>query len=254
MTGRHERALDALLLIHALEPILGGSPLPLGTWARALSLASPCKPSGASSAFKTLEAMGLITRTTSGAHPLVMPLKEDGSGAAWMRPGSPGDTVEKGYFVIPHDYWTAGVSATLRMPGKAMLLIMLAETSNEPSFTMAVERAQGWYGISERTAERGYRELDKAGLLLTHIQKVPAPRHPLGMSQVYHRADLQRATRSQARRAGRVAKTAVLSPKAPSPAAETAVLAPPDRRCVTVLRSALPTYRRANGDANAPHR
>jgi hypothetical protein len=41
-----------------------------------------------------------------------------------------------------------------------MLLIMLAETQalTKTAFNMPVERAQEWYGISERTAERGYGE------------------------------------------------------------------------------------------------
>ncbi|GCE40957.1 hypothetical protein Rhow_004600 [Rhodococcus wratislaviensis] len=56
-------------------------------------------------------------------------------------------------------------------------------------FTMAVERAQQWYGISERTAERGYAELLNEGLIQTHIQKVPSPRLSPGvLRKIYHRA------------------------------------------------------------------
>ena len=38
-----------------------------------------------------------------------------------------------------------------------MLLLSLAETQDpkRPSFAMAYERASEWYGVSERTAERG---------------------------------------------------------------------------------------------------
>lgn len=212
VTGRQERALDALLLLHALTPILDGSPLALATWARLLSVTAPCGPKGASAAFDTLVTMGLATRGAAGSRPVVTPLREDGSGATWVRPGSPGDNVDKGYFVLPHDYWTSGLSSRLNMPGKAMLLIMLAETSDKPNFAMAAQRAKDWYGVSERTAERGYGELSAAGLLLVHVQTVAAPKHPLGFAKVYHRAladpysmdsraRLQRSTRTQARRA-----------------------------------------------------
>lgn len=212
VTGRQERALDALLLIHALEPVLEGSPLPLGTWARALSATKPCTSSAASAAFHTLSEWGLIVRGGTKAVPEVRPLMEDGSRQPWHRAGSDPGTVGKGYFVIPHDYWTTGLSAQLRLPGKAMLLIMLAETSKEPSFSMAVERAQEWYGVSERTAERGYVELSKAGLLRVHRQLVADARHPLGRRPVYHRAlvtpfstdaraALQKASRAPAQQA-----------------------------------------------------
>ena len=186
--GRQERALDAFLLLHALRPILTGNPLPLATWGRALSLAKPCDAIGASRAFNYLHSMGLVDRQLGVSAPIIVPLLEDGSGLEWHRSGPSGSEVGKGYFAVPHAYWTGGFASTLKLPGKAMLLIMLAETGQNASFAMAVERASEWYGISERTAERGYNELSAAGLLLVHRQLVADARHPLGRREVYHRA------------------------------------------------------------------
>lgn len=186
--GRQERALEAFLLLHALEPVLEGSPLPLATWARMLSMRAYCTAAGAAAAFATLEHMQLATVAKDGTLPVITPLLEDASGDPWTKPGSIGSDVGKGYFTVPYEYWTSGLAKALRLPGKAMLLIMLAETSKATSFAMAVERAQAWYGISERTAERGYRELSQAGILKVHVQHVADPRHPLGLRQVYHRA------------------------------------------------------------------
>src|SRR4051812_39731452 len=44
--GRHQRALDLLLLVHALQPVLDGTPLKLATWARLLSVKAPCTSTG----------------------------------------------------------------------------------------------------------------------------------------------------------------------------------------------------------------
>lgn len=186
---RQERALDALLLMHALQPILSGSPLPLATWAALMSTRNVCTTSAASKAFTTLVDWKLAVRTPNGRRPILEPLHEDGTGAAWTRPGQD-DEEGPGYFALPHSYWTTGIADQLTLPGKALLLIILAETQDpkHPTFNMAVERAPSWYGISERTAERGYAQLSKLGLLRTKIQKVADPRHPAGRREVYHRA------------------------------------------------------------------
>jgi len=116
-------------------------------------------------------------------------LLEDGTGAPWTKPGVV-DEDGPGYFTLPHAYWTQGYVDRLTMPGKAMLLIMLAETHNpkKPTFVMPVERAHEWYGVSERTAERGYVELGREKLLLVRQIKVKDERHPAGRREIYHRA------------------------------------------------------------------
>ncbi|MFD4433010.1 hypothetical protein [Nocardia sp. NPDC058497] len=189
--NRQERALDAILLVYALQPVLSNSdPLPFGTWAHLLSTRKPCSVTTVSKTFRVLEEFRLTVKTRLGHSTIVTPLMEDGTGKAWSKPGQPTADVDTGgYFAVPHDYWTAGYVDYLRLPGKAMLLIMLKETQGTPAFEMAVERASEWYGISERTAERGYTELSNAGLLDIHVQRVASPRLPPGVRRErYHRA------------------------------------------------------------------
>lgn len=196
VTKRQERALDALLTLYALQPILtADDPLPLGVWSNILSTRTPCGVTTASKTFRFLEDAALLTRTRRGLSTVLTPLREDGTGRPWNRPGMRADDAPSGpiqdgaYFTIPHEYWNDGYIDRLRLPGKAMLLIMLKETQGKPSFEMAVDRAKRYYGISERTAERGYRELNDEKLLLTHIQKTASARLPAGvMREIYHRA------------------------------------------------------------------
>jgi hypothetical protein len=189
VTGRQERPLDAFLLLHAIEPVLDGSPLPLSSWAKMLSRRStPCTSNTASRALDVLAEMNLVLREQVGRRVVITPLLEDGSGNRWVRPGRDAASVGPGYFTIPYDYWTSDLVDQLTLPGKAMLLILLAETSQKPSFAMAIERAQEWYGISERTAERGFQQLGHAGLLLLRRQVVADPRSPTGLRAKWHRA------------------------------------------------------------------
>ena len=189
---RRENALNAFLMVHSLTPVLqrpDAEPLPLQVWARLLSAEAgpPLDDTAVSKMFTTLTNMKLITRETRGQRSAIAPLSEDGSGATWARPGKR-PTWGQGYFILPDEYWLDGYFTKLRMPGKAMLLILLADTQAKPSTVIPIERAQEWYGVSERTAERGYRELDRAGLLLTKRQKVANPEVSGGFHFVYHRA------------------------------------------------------------------
>jgi hypothetical protein len=216
--GKKERAFDALMLLLALEPILDGTPLPLRTWAKMIgSDDRPCSSQSASLAFDTLVDYNLATRGNKGRTVIVAPRLEDGSGAEWDNPGSNRATIGKGYLTIPHAYWTTGLVDRLTFPGKALFLIMLSETTKDQSFAMAAERAPSWYGISERTAERGYKELreqetaEGVPLLLEHPQYKRDARSPTGYRTVVHRAlsapysqaaraELQLTTRNAVRR------------------------------------------------------
>ncbi|WP_084039581.1 hypothetical protein [Demequina sp. NBRC 110053] len=190
VTGRKERALDAFLLLHALQPILEGTPLPLSTWARVLSSKTVWQPGDALRAFRTLEGLRLVSISGGRSRPTIAPLLEDGSGSPWTRPGS--DTTEEGtgYFTIPFEYWTTGLADRLALPGKAVFLITLKETQNpkNPAFNMAYERASDWYGISERSVERGFAELSRENVLLTRTVRKSDARHPLGMRSEHWRA------------------------------------------------------------------
>lgn len=187
---RRETALEALLLLHSLEPVLrNGDPLAMGVWAAMLSEATGhvVSANGASKAFGTLEEMRLVRRIRKGHQTVIKPLAEDGSGADWERTGTRRDAGQ-GYFTLPFAYWTSGFAGRLSLPGKAMLLILLADTNYKSSAQIPIEKVPGWYGVSERTAERGYRQLTQAGLLMTKAQRVASPSVPGGYRIVRHRA------------------------------------------------------------------
>lgn len=190
VSGHHHRPFDALLLLHALEPILRDEPLDARIWARMLSVGTTCTPNAATKAFGTLIELNLVEREKDGRRTVLRPLHEGGRGDAWIKPGLDDQERGPGYFTLPHSYWTDGYAERLTLPGKAMLLIILAETTQlkRPTFVMPVDQARAWYGISERSAERGYSELKRHNLIDIHVQKVAASRHPAGRREVYHRA------------------------------------------------------------------
>jgi hypothetical protein len=194
VTGRKERALDLLLTIHALQPILDGTPLALATWARLLdSEKRPCTTRAVTSTLRVLEEMDLLHTEGPKTAPDIVLHRENGDGALWTkeRPDAASADPGRGFFTVPFHYWTEGTIDRLRLPGKAMFLILLKETQDPAgplTFTMPVERASEWYGISERTAERGYLELSKRLIIRQHVQKIPDARHPAGRKEVHHRA------------------------------------------------------------------
>ncbi len=193
VTGRKERALDLLLTIHALQPILDGEALPIQTWA--LLLGDDVTPRVTNTALKTLQDMNLLEISGKRGTPAITLKRENGDGEPWSNePLTDPATRGRGFFTLPFDYWTTGTIDELSLPGKAMLLVMLRDTQDpngKRTFTMAHERAQEFYGFSERTAERGYFELRRANLLIEHAQLVRAPRHPLGRREEWHRALLK---------------------------------------------------------------
>ncbi len=188
VTGRKERALDMLLSVHALQPILEGSPLHIRTWARLLG--DNVTERAAHSALKVLEDMDLLELGGKRGTPEITLKRMNGDGTPWTK-REDDDQRGRGFFALPFDYWTQNTIDTLTLPGKAMLLVILRDT-NDPNgnqtFVMAHERAQEFYGFSERTAERGYTELRRAQLLREHRRLVPDARHPLGKREEWHRA------------------------------------------------------------------
>lgn len=191
VTSKRENALEAFLLLHALQPVLqNGQPLAMDVWAAMMTRTTRVTHNAASKAFADLVDMHLVKRRREGRLSEVTPLAEDGSGAQWADVGARTrtGTMGQGYFTLPFAYWLEGYSQQLRLPGKAMLLILLADTQVKQHTNIPIEKAQNWYGVSERTAERGYRELRDAGLLLEHRQQLSNPEVPGGHHHVYHRA------------------------------------------------------------------
>jgi len=190
VTGRKERALDLLLTIHALQPILGGEALPIQTWA--LLLGDEVTPRAANTALKTLQEMNLLEISGKRGTPTITLKRENGDGEPWTNePPSDPAVRGRGFFALPFKYWTDGTIDQLSLPGKAMLLVILRDTQDpngKRTFVMAHERAQEFYGFSERTAERGYYELRRQNLLVERSRLVREPKHPLGQREEWHRA------------------------------------------------------------------
>lgn len=190
VNSRNQVALDFYLLLHALQPVLEGTPLPLATWAHIMSVKKPVSATAVTRAVATLQKLDLVVREDDSRTPVIRLLLEDGSCEEYVKPGTT-EEAGPGYFTVPHDYWNTGLSEKLNLPGKAMLLIALAETHspNKLAFTLAVERVPDWYGISERTAERGYRELThEAKVMRIRIRKIADKRHPAKRREEYWRA------------------------------------------------------------------
>lgn len=211
--AKASRTLDLALLVLALEPVLDGTPLPNATWAVLLQgdKQPEIPPTAVSKSWKLLEEKYHLVKRGTRINRLanIAPLCEDGSGEPYTRPGlnAKGTT---GYFTLPHTYWTDGWDQKLSMAGKAMLLVHLAATQKSPTLMMSYEQADEWYGLSERTAERGIQELRRHGLLGERGQKVVEPRSPTRETVRYHRyltgdfsthgrKELQQQTRKETR-------------------------------------------------------
>lgn len=190
VSARQPRALLLYLLLLACELRLSSNRrLPLTTVARMLTTANyPCSPRQARLAIQALETRHLVRASWSGASVELVPLVENGSGTVWDAPiGDDEDPDLQRYFTLPNDFFSDDVLDQLHLPGIAVLLVGLKETSQTAVFSISVERFAQWYGFSERTAERGYRELATAKLMRTHRQFKKDSRMVKGVKSVYHR-------------------------------------------------------------------
>jgi hypothetical protein len=182
VTAHDARALDAYLFVHALasaEP--WNCDYPAGMWVRALGLSSSAAPASARSAvskvMKRLEDRNLVKRGRSGRHASVTLLREDGSGEPYEHPHRAGSDR---WLQLPYAYWQEGHFLGLSLPAKAMLLVSL---SLPDGFYLPSERADDWYGVSPDSADRGLRELRKAGILDSDQQWVKNQRSETGWTE-----------------------------------------------------------------------
>lgn len=191
VTDGQLRALLLYLLVLACEHRLAGNRrLPAQTWARMLTTANyPCSTTQFRKAVSVLEERQLVRARWTGTSVELWPGYENGNGEAWEQPtGADADPDLQRYFTLPNEFFDDAVLDRLRLPGVAMLLVALKETSRDSTFSISVERYAAWYGFSERTAERGYRELADAGLTRTHKQMIKDPRSGRGgLRARYHR-------------------------------------------------------------------
>lgn len=162
-----------------------GSGLAAAVWARALGLWNPTGKTATSAVSKTwlrLESRHLIARERRKRRAHVTMLREDGSGAPYVHPG----TAREVHFKVPHALWTAGPDAehrwyeVLSLPELAVLLIA---RSLGDRFRLPIESANAWYGISADTATRGLHGLVTHGLLEVRTIYKPAPLSPLGYTE-----------------------------------------------------------------------
>ena len=186
VSTRNARALTSYLMVVAATSSAhdeqGWSTThPVRVWARAFGTTLTAEESAASNAVsKTLaklEERRLITRERRGRERQVRLglLREDGSGEPYTRPD--GKALPDRFLRLSHDFWLAGWSETLSLPGIAMLLVALSE---KPGFSLPTEKSPAWYGWSADTAERGLAELHDHGLLHKAARRRLEPLSPSG--------------------------------------------------------------------------
>lgn len=200
-------AFDLELLCLALQPITtDGDHFSNAELANMLSTEDRRRHSPAiSRAWGVLESRALIVREVPPGRTRPGPatlLREDGVGGAWTHPGVDRDAI--GYFSIPRLYWLAGFCDTLKLPGKAMLLILLAETNEPTASTLTHTHAQfsRYFGPSESSVKRGLNDLRDHGILGERWEKRPTRRSSTGQTQVGHywlKSPFSTASRQRAR-------------------------------------------------------
>lgn len=191
---KDRRGLDAFLIILAATSSGGEAgddwttTHPIMVWARAFGTTRNAERSSAANAVSKvmhrLEGHRLIERSRSGRERKIKVklLREDGSGQAYTRPV--GNEASERYLRLDHAYWEQDWQSRLTLPGLAMLLVALCERQG---FTLPAERVPGWYGWSADTAERGFAELEEAGLLdkVKYRRKEPLSTNGYGMVNKY---------------------------------------------------------------------
>lgn len=183
-----KRGLLAFLLVHSI--ISSGAQedgwsttLHIKVWARALGTIETAESEAASNAatkiLTRLVKRNLIERTRAGRERKVKVtlLRPDGSGATYTR--AHGRTEDERFLRLSHRFWFDEWDKKLSLPAIAMLLVAIAEPHR---FKLATEHMQDWYGWSADTAERGFKELAKNGLLHIDQETYPNPVAPDGIS------------------------------------------------------------------------
>lgn len=184
LTGRKHRALMLYLMLMTCWPWLKDrkSPLEGAVWVRALtsddSGALTWSPSTLSQAWSQLEDLNLITRQREGRLARVTPRREDAEGA-YEAPAGESNPVDR-YFVLPDDFWRTGLFAKLSFPGLVVLLVFLKETNGKEKVHLTYDNFNDWYGISQKSAQKGIEDLENLKLLTRDEQVVPAPLSGIG--------------------------------------------------------------------------
>jgi len=170
VAGRRALGLDLWTLLHAVAAKEDWDvAAPAMVWARALGLsATAASETTISRNWDWLEERRLVRSERERRMRKVFLLREDGSGRSFERPSGK----ERGFFRLPYAYFRQGWNRELKLPGKATLLVCLAQ---KPIFSLRTEHAAGWYGISADTLQRGLDELRDLGLLQIWRRPKTAP-------------------------------------------------------------------------------
>lgn len=188
--ARQPRALRAYLMLLMSWSALDRRPVPLeaAVWARALSPDPPAPPWPASAMSRVWATLAepphrLIAKERKARLVRLAPRKENGR-APYTRP-RPDESANPGekFFVLPDAFWLEGWHQELRLPGVAMLLILLQGTTGRDEAWMSPEHAEEWYGIAEKTMRNGLEELRAAGLMVERREWVTEPLSPIGKTQ-----------------------------------------------------------------------
>ncbi|MGW0025321.1 hypothetical protein [Rhodococcus sp. NPDC003383] len=178
--GRELNAYLALLMNHSQIVKQADQPWPAAVWARALSSSeTELLPNSAiSRIWKNLEEHKLIERSRVWKRTLVLP-RDESTKKKYARPRpdlvSEDQRPHENYFILPSAYWTDRWHTELDLPARAVLLIMLHGTSSKDDTYLPYEKAESWYGISAKTAQRGVDELRAKDLLeVTRRERVVA--------------------------------------------------------------------------------
>lgn len=168
--ARQPRALLAYLLLLMSWSAIDKreQPLEAGVWARALSPSDP-QPEWPAAAmtriWNVLEEFGLIHRSRQGRLVKLGPRREDGvKPYTRPRPDLSAGRREK-FFILPDSFWLDGWHEKLSLPGLAVLLILLEETTGRDEVAIGYERAPDWYGVSAKTFQNGVEDLRKNSLV-----------------------------------------------------------------------------------------
>ena len=205
---RSRLELDLLLSIHALSPILEGTPLSWKAWALVLN----SEMRAVKRAAKDLSSpeVDLLAVADPRAKKPVFTLK-----AGLDHKG------KKRYFALPYAYWTEGHIDQLTKPGKVTLLILLRETQDPKAMTLdkSYEQIGKWYGISERTSERGFGELRCLGLMQEISRKANDPFTTNTYRHIWHRWPLEAYSKENRKSLLAQEKAAAKSSAKPDPKA-----------------------------------
>ncbi|MFC9429516.1 hypothetical protein [Streptomyces sp. NPDC056987] len=161
VASRQERALDLYLLVAAITGANDHSVTEWSTtWARTIGISDEkTGASAVSRSWKALKDLGLITTARgSQRRTTVTKRMEDGNG-----PYAPPENAGEKYLQLPFEYWEEGLHTKLSLPGKAMLLIALAQRKNK--FTLVQARISEWYGLAQKTVATGIDDLVENGVL-----------------------------------------------------------------------------------------